>query len=82
MALMSIGEFARLSRLSAKALRLYGELGLLAPVRVDAATGYRRYADAQLEQARLVSSLRRIGVPSARISSGWRGQKARLLRNG
>jgi hypothetical protein len=27
--LMSIGEFARLSRLSAKALRLYDELGLL-----------------------------------------------------
>jgi PPM family protein phosphatase len=28
---MSIGEFARLSRLSAKALRLYDELGLLPP---------------------------------------------------
>jgi hypothetical protein len=27
--LMSIGEFARLSRLSPKALRLYAELGLL-----------------------------------------------------
>ncbi|WP_327068891.1 helix-turn-helix domain-containing protein [Kitasatospora sp. NBC_01250] len=67
MGLMSIGEFAHLSRLSPKALRLYDELGLLVPARVDAATGYRRYADAQLDQARLVSSLRRLGVPLARI---------------
>ena len=29
MGMMGIGEFARLSRLSPKALRLYGELGLL-----------------------------------------------------
>jgi DNA-binding transcriptional MerR regulator len=29
MSLMGIGEFARLSRLSPKALRLYDELGLL-----------------------------------------------------
>ena len=33
MDLMSIGEFARLSRLSPKALRLYDELGLLPPAR-------------------------------------------------
>lgn len=67
MSLVSIGEFARLSRLSPKALRLYDELGLLAPARVDPHTGYRWYAATQLDQARLVSSLRRIGVPLARI---------------
>ena len=32
---MTIGEFARRSRLSAKALRLYDELGLLPPARVS-----------------------------------------------
>ena len=31
MDLVSIGEFARMARLSPKALRLYDELGLLAP---------------------------------------------------
>jgi hypothetical protein len=50
--LVSIGEFSRLSRLSPKALRLYDDLGLLVPDHVDAATGYRWYADTQLEQAR------------------------------
>lgn len=67
MDLVSIGEFARLSRLSPKALRLYDELGLLVPARVDPDTGYRRYAPAQLEPARLVAGLRRLGVPLARI---------------
>ena len=67
MVLIGIGEFARLSRLSPKALRLYDELGLLVPARVDPGTGYRRYATAQLERARLVAALRRLGVPLARI---------------
>ena len=48
---MSIGEFARRSRLSPKALRLYDELGLLTPVRVDDNSGYRLYVADQLEQA-------------------------------
>ena len=48
---MSIGEFARLSRLSAKALRLYDELGLLPPAQVDLDSGYRWYAAGQLDNA-------------------------------
>ena len=65
---MSIGEFARLSRLSPKALRLYDELGLLPPDRVDPGSGYRWYAAGQLDSARLVASLRQIGVPLAQIT--------------
>jgi DNA-binding transcriptional MerR regulator len=42
MGLLTIGAFARASRLSAKALRRYDELGLLPPARVDSMTGYRR----------------------------------------
>jgi DNA-binding transcriptional MerR regulator len=64
---MSIGEFSRLSQLSLKALRLYGRLGLLEPVRVDPGSGYRWYAAEQLERARLVAQLRRIGLPLAEI---------------
>src|ERR1700691_3169287 len=64
---MSIGEFARLSRLSAKALRLYDELGLLPPAQVAPDSGYRWYGGGQLDNARLVASLRQIGVPLAQI---------------
>jgi DNA-binding transcriptional MerR regulator len=66
-ALMGIGEFARLSRVSAKALRRYDELGLLRPSRVDPGSGYRWYSAGQLDQARLVATLRQIGVPPAQI---------------
>jgi DNA-binding transcriptional MerR regulator len=64
---VSIGEFARRSRLSIKALRLYGELGVLVPARVDEASGYRYYDVAQLETARLVSMLRQLDLPLAAI---------------
>ncbi|MFJ5848567.1 MerR family transcriptional regulator [Streptomyces sp. NPDC092903] len=65
---MTIGAFARLSRLSAKALRRYDELGLLEPALVDPVNGYRYYDPAQARTARLVAWLRRIGMPLARIT--------------
>jgi protein phosphatase len=36
---LTIGAFAQASRLSLKALRLYDDLGLLAPARVDPDSG-------------------------------------------
>ena len=60
---ISIGEFARRSRLSLKALRLYDERGVLVPARVDQASGYRYYDTAQLDQARLVVMLRELQLP-------------------
>ncbi|CAL2060062.1 MULTISPECIES: MerR family transcriptional regulator [Streptomyces] len=67
MELLTIGAFARVSRLSPKALRLYDELALLRPARVDPGTGYRYYAVGQLGRARLVAWLRRLGMPLAEI---------------
>jgi DNA-binding transcriptional MerR regulator len=69
MELLTIGEFARRSRLSPKALRLYDELGLLPPAEVDPFTGYRRYSPDQLHQARIVGLLRELGMPLARIGA-------------
>jgi DNA-binding transcriptional MerR regulator len=65
--LMSIGEFARRSRLSPKALRLYDELGLLEPARVDDDSGYRYYSASQLDRARLIAALRQLQIPLAEI---------------
>jgi len=67
MNLLTIGAFAALTRLSPKALRLYADLGLLSPAHVDPVTGYRFYAPAQQERARLVAWLRRLGLPLAQI---------------
>jgi len=88
---ISIGEFARRSRLSLKALRLYDERGVLVPARVDQASGYRYYDTAQLDDARLVVMLRQLQVPlaavkellacdpadaAARIAEHWRDAEA------
>jgi DNA-binding transcriptional MerR regulator len=88
---ISIGEFARRSRLSLKALRLYDERGVLVPSRVDQASGYRYYDPAQLDQARLVVMLRQLQLPLAvvkellacdpadaaeRIAEHWRDAEA------
>jgi DNA-binding transcriptional MerR regulator len=66
---MGIGEFASRSRLSARALRIYDELGLLPPARVDEDSGYRFYEPAQLKQARLIATLRQLHFPLAAIKA-------------
>ncbi|MEV1144339.1 MerR family transcriptional regulator [Micromonospora sp. NPDC049799] len=67
MGLLTIGAFARAAGLTPKALRLYDEIGLLPPAAVDPESGYRLYEPGQLERARLIASLRRIGMPLAEI---------------
>ncbi|MFJ1790674.1 MerR family transcriptional regulator [Kitasatospora griseola] len=67
--LIAIGELAARTRLSLKALRLYGDRGLLPPARTDPRTGVRRYRPAQVERARRIALLRAAGMPLARIAA-------------
>ena len=67
--LLSIGEFARLSKLSISALRFYGDCGVLTPKQVDGATGYRFYAPDQLPVAELIRELRALEMPIVDIQS-------------
>jgi DNA-binding transcriptional MerR regulator len=64
---MGISEFARRSRLSAKALRLYDAQALLSPARVDEVNGYRYYDTGQIGRARLIGALRQLEMPLATI---------------
>ena len=66
--LLTTGEFARRSRLSVKALRLYDRSGLLRPAEVHPGNGYRRYAERQLYAARLIVLLRRLDMPLTQIA--------------
>ncbi|MGH9267140.1 MAG: GNAT family N-acetyltransferase [Acidimicrobiales bacterium] len=65
--LMTIGEFSDRCGLSAKVLRAYAEVGVLAPAAVDPSSGYRYYVASQLAQAEIVGLLRRAGVAVADI---------------
>lgn len=65
--LLSIGRFARATRLSHKALRLYDRLGLLQPACVDRESGYRYYRPDQVQAARLIRLLREMEMPLTMI---------------
>jgi DNA-binding transcriptional MerR regulator len=62
-ALLPIGDFARATHLSVKALRHYDDIGLLVPAEVDPASGYRRYQAAQVPVAHLIRRLRDLDMP-------------------
>lgn len=66
--MLTIGAFARRSRLSIKALRLYERVGLLPPADIDPHNGYRRYRESQLFTARLIVGLRRLDMPLSEIT--------------
>lgn len=72
-ALISIGQFASLTWLSPKALRLYQSQGLLEPAEIDPSSGYRYYAPSQIALARRISLLRRAGVSLAEIAAFLEG---------
>jgi DNA-binding transcriptional MerR regulator len=67
-ALLPIGAFSAATQLSAKALRLYAEYGILPPAKIDMETGYRYYRADQVHQARLVRLLRELDMPLAEIA--------------
>ena len=65
--LLTIGEFAHQTRLTAKALRIYDEIGLLRPTDIDPASGHRRYGAGQVRRARLIGMLRGADMSLAEI---------------
>lgn len=77
--LLSIGRFAQLAGLTAKALRHYDELGLLRPAYVDDFTGYRWYSLEQARDAVAIRRLRAFELPLDEIAEVLRGDDA-LLR--
>ncbi|SDY77768.1 MerR family transcriptional regulator [Herbiconiux ginsengi] len=60
---LSIGEFSRMTHLSAKALRFYHREGLLEPSGIDPANGYREYSLEQLPTAQVIRRFRALDMP-------------------
>lgn len=61
--LLSIGEFSKMTYLSVKALRHYHDVGLLTPVEIDPASGYRRYGASQVATAQAIRRFRDLDMP-------------------
>jgi len=62
-ALMTIGDFSRAVRMTAKALRFYHQNDILVPAVVDPYNGYRLYSPNQIADAQIVRTLRDLHVP-------------------
>lgn len=65
--MFKISEFARMTQVSAKALRLYDELGLLKPAHVDPFTDYRFYSADQLPRLHRIIALKELGFSLEQI---------------
>lgn len=67
--MFAIGEFARHGRVSVRMLRHYDAIGLLEPVRVDPATGYRFYDASQLSRLNRIVVLKELGFTLQQVAS-------------
>jgi DNA-binding transcriptional MerR regulator len=63
----SIGEFARLNGITAKALRHYDHIGVFHPTVIDSRTSYRRYTADQFALLHEVLALSRLGLPLKQV---------------
>ncbi len=66
--MLKIGDFAKVSRVSVKALRYYDEIGLLRPSQIDRFTGYRYYTLDQLPRLNRILALKDLGLSLDQIT--------------
>ena len=75
--LMSIGELADFFGISRKAIRLYEKKGIIRPVEVDAANGYRYYSAKQVQQMNALLELKALGFSLQEIKAIIDGKTAK-----
>nr|MDT0656766.1 helix-turn-helix domain-containing protein [Micromonospora sp. DSM 115978] len=63
-----IGELARMTGVTQRALRHYDRIGLLVPTAVDRVSGYRWYGVAALSRLERIRGLQRLGLPLREIA--------------
>jgi DNA-binding transcriptional MerR regulator len=67
--MFTIGDFAKLGRVSVRMLRHYDAIGLLRPAAVDDASGYRFYEAEQLQRLNRVIALKDLGFTLVQVAS-------------
>jgi DNA-binding transcriptional MerR regulator len=65
--MLTIGEFSKLSHVSSRMLRYYDSMGLLCPVHMGKANGYRYYDALQLNTLLKIESLKQYGFSLSEI---------------
>lgn len=62
-ALLSIGDFSKVTGVGIKALRYYDEIGILTPAFIDSNSGYRYYSFHQKAVADAIQFCVELGIP-------------------
>ncbi len=75
--LMMIGEIADFYGVSRKAMRLYEKKGIIKPVKVDPANGYRYYSAEQVQQLDALLELKALGFSLDEIKTIIDGSTAK-----
>ncbi len=75
--LMLIGEIADFYGVSRKAMRLYEKKGIIKPVKVDPANGYRYYSAEQVQQLNALLELKTLGFSLDEIKTIIDGNTAK-----
>ena len=63
----TIGSFSKINTVTPKTLRLYDEMGLLKPARIDPFSGYRYYSTEQLPRMHRILALKSLGLSLSEI---------------
>ena len=63
-----IGEFSQIARVSGRLLRYYDSIGLLRPIRIDPASGYRYYSAGQLPRLNRILALKELGLSLEQVA--------------
>lgn len=77
---LATGKFAELNCITKKTLRLYHEMGLLKPHRVDEETGYRYYTFDQCSTIDMIQQLQSLGISLAEIKELLDDDSANLVK--
>lgn len=67
--LMKIGEIAAFFNVSIKAIRLYEKKGIITPIKIDQATGYRYYSADQVKKLNALLELKTLGFSLSEIKN-------------
>ena len=66
---LTIGDFAKATHLTVKALHHYHRIGLLVPAHVDRASGYRHYTTGQIDTGHVIRRFRDLDMPLDEIAA-------------
>mgnify|MGYP000872187454 CR=1 FL=1 len=79
--LLSIGELAKITKLSIRTLRYYDEIGLLKPRYTDPESGYRYYGKKQLLHIEIIQDLKSFDFSLVEIKEAFKRDDLLQIKN-